>query len=434
MSEQRLRDLVTELGFDPKNTTKMYHLAREYDRLEQGAMAISLYLRAADIEENNVDLQYRCMVYMSECYHRQGDRKNSVLASLQHAVMLDPSRPEAYWLMCKIYEEFGDWRNMGIFAEIGLKVSTPSDDPITDIGYPGRWVFYYYKAYSDWKWKGGQPAKEMLFNFRYRMKKGPFYAHKALELQMREIGVPEFLYYKKQDFKRARFKFPGLENVERNYSSSLQDLFVLTVLNGKKNGSYVELGSGHPHVGNNTALLEEKFGWRGISLDNNQTFAREFSEERKNSVLCADSTGIDYSVLFKQFCLDDQIDYLQIDVDDATYDTLLKIPFDQYKFGVITIEHDHYRWIKLDPEVRKTRPDIREFSRKYLSEKGYVLLVPDAGLGPRSPYEDWWIHPSLVESCEHLKPQDPGKSVNFVWEYLMHHDEEYLDDIEEFLN
>jgi len=134
MSEQRLRDLVTELGFDPKNTTKMYHLAREYDRLEQGAMAISLYLRAADIEENNVDLQYRCMVYMSECYHRQGDRKNSVLASLQHAVMLDPSRPEAYWLMCKIYEEFGDWRNMGIFAEIGLKVSTPSDDPITDIG------------------------------------------------------------------------------------------------------------------------------------------------------------------------------------------------------------------------------------------------------------------------------------------------------------
>ena len=46
-----LNELVTEFALDSKNPQKIFDMAREYDRLEQGAMAIGLYLRAADIEE-----------------------------------------------------------------------------------------------------------------------------------------------------------------------------------------------------------------------------------------------------------------------------------------------------------------------------------------------------------------------------------------------
>ena len=35
----------------------------------------------------------------------------------------------------------------------------------------------------------------------------------------------------------------------------MQDMFVLTVLNGKTNGTYLEIGSGDPFIGSNTALL-----------------------------------------------------------------------------------------------------------------------------------------------------------------------------------
>jgi len=42
------------------------------------------------------------------------------------------------------------------------------------------------------------------------------------------------MYYQ-DDFERLRKKFLGAENIKENYSQSMQDLFVLTMLNGKKN-------------------------------------------------------------------------------------------------------------------------------------------------------------------------------------------------------
>lgn len=61
------------------------------------------------------------------------------------------------------------------------------------------------------------------------------------------------------------------------------------------------------------------------------------------------------------------------------------------------------------------------------------MLVPDVGLGPRSPYEDWWVHPQLAEINEHMRPENPTAEVNFVWEYFMNKDNEVLDDVEEFI-
>ena len=49
------------------------------------------------------------------------------------------------------------------------------------------------------------------------------------------------MYYQK-DLQRLRKKFSGVENIKENYSQSMQDIFVLTMLNGKKNGIYIEIG------------------------------------------------------------------------------------------------------------------------------------------------------------------------------------------------
>ena len=55
-----------------------------------------------------------------------------------------------------------------------------------------------------------------------------------------------------------------------------QDLFVLSVLDKKIEGTYVEIGSAWPIKSNNTYLLESEFYWQGISFDNDSSFVNEF--------------------------------------------------------------------------------------------------------------------------------------------------------------
>jgi len=65
---------------------------------------------------------------------------------------------------------------------------------------------------------------------------------------------------------------PGSElpkSIEYGESSSMegQDQWVLNLLSGKRGGTYVEIGGGHPRLGNNTFLLENSFGWVGVSIE-----------------------------------------------------------------------------------------------------------------------------------------------------------------------
>jgi hypothetical protein len=64
-----------------------------------------------------------------------------------------------------------------------------------------------------------------------------------------------------------------------------------------------------------------------------------------------------------------------------------RIPFDKYKFAVITYEHDHH--------IDMTR-SYRDKSRKFLEERGYELLVGNVSPDEISAFEDWWIHPDLI--------------------------------------
>ena len=70
----------------------------------------------------------------------------------------------------------------------------------------------------------------------------------------------------------------------------------------------------------------------------------------------------------------------------------INLLFDKYKFATITFEHDFYRGDFYD---------TRYISRQILHKRGYVLLFPDVGIGIDtnfSSFEDWWVHPDLVNS------------------------------------
>ncbi len=170
------------------------------------------------------------------------------------------------------------------------------------------------------------------------------------------------------------------------YSQASQDAFVKCLLydieKKEDKGFYLEIGSAHPTLINNSYFFEKNYKWEGVSIDIAEEYRKPWSKTRKNLLLIQDATKTDYSAVLKSF--PKVIDYLSLDVD-GQYDTVLKlIPFDKHIFKIITIEHDSYRYGDL----------YRQKERKILTALGYHLLCPDVRHAPVGPFEDWWIHPS----------------------------------------
>ena len=381
-----LQQWLNNYILDPFNPNICFNLALCYDELGQTASAAGYYLRSVEFgtDDNKI---YEALLKIASCFERQGNRVFTLKGTLLRAISLFPKRPEAYFLLSRIYERNKDWQESYTTATIGEQLATDEPQTLTDVEYPGRWGFQFEKAVTGW-WIGLYDESAHLFrdlNQNYNLP--PIYKNAVINnLKLVGANWKEPSIYKKHQFPNLRFKFEGAYDIEQNYSQCYQDIFILSILNGKKNGKYLEIGCADPFHGNNTALLEKDFGWTGISIDIDQNMINKFKDKRNNTALQNDATKINYSEL-----LGDTLnwDYLQIDCDPPTisYDVLTKIPFHTHKFAVVTFEHDHYA---------DDTQTIREKSRKYLKSFGFELVVNDISPDDYSPYEDWWVHPQLA--------------------------------------
>jgi hypothetical protein len=207
-------------------------------------------------------------------------------------------------------------------------------------------------------------------------------------VSMIRVGTVNYTPLRHDAFK---YKFSGISDIYNNYSQAMQDMFVLSVLNGKRNGTYLEVGSNDPFYLSNTALLEKDFGWMGVSIDINRDMVESFRRQRTNVCLHEDALKADWYTILQKNNMPGDIDYLQVDCDppENSLSILFNIPFDDYRFGVITFEHDYY-----------TRPEsaVRARSRNFLRLLGYKLIVANASVGDHHAFEDWWVHPDLVDN------------------------------------
>lgn len=174
-----------------------------------------------------------------------------------------------------------------------------------------------------------------------------------------------------------------------------QDKFVLNILKNKRNGYFIEIGSNDPIYINNTYLLETQYNWKGIMIEYNSSFLESYKNIRSNSIhVINDATLIDYKQLFEINNVPFNIDYLQIDLEannGSTIRTLEKLDneiFDKYKFATITFEHDIYH---------TNFENTRLKSRNILKKRGYYCVFEDINNQGINPYEDWYIHPDLVD-------------------------------------
>lgn len=193
-----------------------------------------------------------------------------------------------------------------------------------------------------------------------------------------------------------------------------QDLFVLSELNFKRNGFFVEFGATNGVDLSNTYLLEKEFGWSGIlaepakcwhdalsrnrsvAIDHNCVWKDSSSKLMFNEVeipelstisayskldlfKSARAHGEAYEVhsisladLLKMYGAPRHIDYLSIDTEGSEYEILKNFDFGEYSFGVITCEHN----------FTPLRDNIFELLSKNGYQRRYQTL---------SEFDDWYV-------------------------------------------
>lgn len=196
---------------------------------------------------------------------------------------------------------------------------------------------------------------------------------------------------------KSSLDFPGSKlALENSKSQALQDLFVLTALNGLRGGYFVEIGASDARNLSNTFLLETVFGWKGISFDLSWGSFASFKKNRRSArFVLGDATKLNFSRIFKRHRSPRIVDYLSLDIEPMqnTLQALKQIPFDEYRFKVITYETDFY-----DPSATRQEAErVRSEARRILQLHGYRLIVGDVCLVPGQPFEDWWIDGSYFQ-------------------------------------
>lgn len=229
--------------------------------------------------------------------------------------------------------------------------------------------------------------------------------------------------WSKEMSSHLRYPFLGIETLTENFSQAWQDIFVLMMHKGQRDGSYLEVGGHSPSSNNNTYLLHRQFGWNGVTLELDPSHFPTWKQERPDCTLViANALTIDYADALPRWFGSERrrIDYLQLDIDPSinTLGVLKRLPLDDWRFSVITFETDAYTG-----DYR-----AREESRAILLDLGYILIARDVSVlyPPVSPvpiqFEDWWLdsETDLIDADQIKVIQEINSLISTPQSFLFH--------------
>lgn len=165
-----------------------------------------------------------------------------------------------------------------------------------------------------------------------------------------------------------------------SHSQAGQDQWVYDTLGHLRDGFFVDLGCSHPFDINNTWALEQ-VGWKGLLIDSDTAAITQCMKLRSATAYATDLLSPHD---FWSWC-PPIIDYLSLDIDEGTFECLLRIPLATLRIRCATIEHDSYR----------LGNKMRDSIRLYMSACGYTLARPDV-THDDLPFEDWWVREDLL--------------------------------------
>jgi FkbM family methyltransferase len=246
------------------------------------------------------------------------------------------------------------------------------------------------------------------------VKGNPWVDLKDPRREIAELRDGNFLWSRPESHRR-----PLLELLPKTKAQLLQDLFVVSQLEFKRNGFFVEFGACDGLDSSNTFLLENEFAWEGILAEPARVWHERLRSQRRAliSTRCVWSrsgetlrfnetdwaglstiasfsdtdrwaakrlNGFQYDV--ETICLNDLLDsagapgwmdYLSIDTEGSELRILEAFDFSKYRFSVITCEHN----------FTPARAAIAEL----LTRHGYVRKHETL-----SQFDDWYVHRDVL--------------------------------------
>ena len=175
----------------------------------------------------------------------------------------------------------------------------------------------------------------------------------------------------------------ALDNASYSHSQILQDTWVAYELGEKRDGYFVEFGASDGIELSNTAMLSERYGWRGALAEAHPDFLAQLRVNRPNDHICdkavwsrsgetlefaltrtahlsvltaIDPPGLDrrkrmksnkiavQTITLNDFLTEAQapreIDFMSIDVEGAETEVLSAFDFDKWHVNLICVEHN----------------------------------------------------------------------------------------------
>jgi hypothetical protein len=172
------------------------------------------------------------------------------------------------------------------------------------------------------------------------------------------------------------------------YSYAKQDQFVANLLKYKLDGFYIDIGSHHSTVANNTNYFSKNLNWKGVCVELDRSVIESYNQRKNCILLNENAISVDYIEILKTYNFPKTIDYLSLDVDTASLDVLKVLPLSSYNFKVITIEHDAY--IHGDKFQKPQQEILLNHNYKLIAEN--VFVEQEGHSLPMCSFEDWYIH------------------------------------------
>jgi hypothetical protein len=176
-----------------------------------------------------------------------------------------------------------------------------------------------------------------------------------------------------------------------------QDKIVDTLLHGKENGTFLDIGASYAEQFSNTFFFEKERNWKGLAVELNPVYAEEWMAKRPNSIFClADAATVCYQEVLDSWRFPQTMDFLSIDIDPpyASWLTLQEVMKTSYDFNVIAFEVDYGGDIEF-PE----RVSIRDPSRELLRSKGYIHVQEIYDYGKTWYHvDDIWVNKATFDA------------------------------------
>ena len=206
----------------------------------------------------------------------------------------------------------------------------------------------------------------------------------------------------------------ALRLLKNSHSQLHQDLFMLSKLNFKRRGFFVEFGAADGLQLSNTYLLEREFEWNGIVAEPARIWHAALYKNRKcrietrcvwsssdSTLMFTEAESADFSTVSTFRSCDDHrytrtkstgylvgtislldllvkydapavIDYLSIDTEGSEFEILNSFDFSRYRFRVITCEHN---WTPMRDKIYAL-----------LTSHGYTRKCEKM-----SEFDDWYV-------------------------------------------